>query len=232
MQGYDSVAIEADVELGGTDQKFNLLVGRNLQKEYGQEPQIIIMMPILEGLDGVKKMSKSLGNYIGIDDEPNDMYGKVMSIPDDLLIRYFKLLTDVPLDEIQEMEAQLDNGDLHPMQTKKRLARTIVAKYYGQNNAEKAAKDFERVFKEGKWPEDIPEVKISQDELEDGELWIVKLVALTELVDSNSQARRMIKQGAVKIDDEKYDKINLDIEIKDGMIVRVGKKRFAKIILD
>ncbi|KXS41494.1 MAG: tyrosyl-tRNA synthetase, partial [Candidatus Frackibacter sp. T328-2] len=230
MQGYDSVAIEADVELGGTDQKFNLLVGRDLQKEYGQDPQVIIMMPILEGLDGVKKMSKSLGNYIGINDKPSDMYGKVMSIPDKLLIRYFELLTDISLEELKDLKSGINNGEVHPMEAKKRLAKTIVIKYYDEAAAKEAAKEFERVFKEGKLPDDMLEVEIKSDDLEDGEMWIVKLVAATGLVDSNSQARRMIKQGAVKIDDEKYDKINLDVEVKDGMVVRIGKRRFAKII--
>ena len=232
MQGYDSVAIEADVELGGTDQKFNLLVGRDLQKEYGQDPQVIVMMPILEGLDGVKKMSKSLGNYIGINDKPSDMYGKVMSIPDKLLIRYFELLTDISLEELKALKSGINNGEVHPMEAKKRLAKTIVIKYYDEAAAKEAAKEFERVFKEGKLPDDMPEVEIKSDALEDGEMWIVKLVAATGLVDSNSQARRMIKQGAVKIDDEKYDKINLDVEVKDGMIVRIGKRRFAKIVLN
>ncbi|ADL11953.1 tyrosine--tRNA ligase [Acetohalobium arabaticum] len=232
MQGYDSVAIEADVELGGTDQKFNLLVGRRLQKEYGQDPQVILMMPLLEGLDGEQKMSKSLGNYIGIDDDPNDMYGKVMSIPDKLLGRYFELLTDVSLEELEEIKNGLSSGELHPMETKKRLAETIVAKYYDETTAKKAAREFERVFKDGELPEDIPQVELSSDRLEDGELWIVKLVAATGLVDSNSQARRMIKQGAVKIDGEKYDKMNLDLEVEDGMIIQIGKKRFAEIILD
>ncbi len=232
MQGYDSVAIEADVELGGTDQKFNLLVGRDLQKEYGQDPQVIIMMPILEGLDGVKKMSKSLGNYIGINDKPSDMYGKVMSIPDKLLIRYFELLTDISLEELKDLKSGINNGEVHPMEAKKRLAKTIVIKYYDEAAAKEAAKEFERVFKEGKLPDDMLEVEIKSDDLEDGEMWIVKLVAATGLVDSNSQARRMIKQGAVKIDDEKYDKINLDVEVKDGMVVRIGKRRFAKIILN
>ncbi|MGM0470807.1 MAG: tyrosine--tRNA ligase [Bacillota bacterium] len=232
MQGYDSVAIEADVELGGTDQKFNLLVGRNLQKEYGQQPQAIIMMPLLEGLDGVKKMSKSLGNYIGIDDKPSEMYGKVMSIADELLVRYFKLLTDLSLSEIEQIEAGLESGELHPMKAKKRLARTLVTKYYDEDAAQAAAKEFERVFKQGELPEDIPEVKLDSAKLEDGELWIVKLVAATGLVDSNSEARRMIKQGAVKIDGEKYEQINLDLEVADEMIVQIGKKRVAKLILD
>ncbi|WP_408954802.1 tyrosine--tRNA ligase [Natroniella sp. ANB-PHB2] len=231
LQGYDSVAIEADVELGGTDQKFNLLAGRNLQKEHGQEPQAIIMMPLLEGLDGVDKMSKSKGNYIGIDEKPQDMYGKTMSMPDELIGRYFELLTDISLEELAKINEELASGELHPMKAKKRLAREIVSKYYDQTVAIEAEKEFEKVFKQGDLPEDIPEVDISRQDLEEGQLWIVKLVAATGLVDSNSQARRMIKQGAVKIDGEKYEQINIDLEIKDGMIIKVGKRRFAKINL-
>ena len=231
MQGYDSVAIEADIELGGTDQRFNLLVGRKLQSEYDQEPQVLMMMPLLEGLDGVKKMSKSLDNYIGVYDKPVDMYGKVMSVPDNLIGRYFELLTDLLADELSKIKTELDNDNVNPMKLKKRLARVLVTEYHSSEAAEKAAQEFERVFSEGELPEDMPVVEISQDQLEDGELWIVKLVAATGHVDSNSQARRMIKQGAVYIDGERYDKINLDLELKDGMIVKIGKRRYAEIKL-
>jgi len=231
MQGYDSVAIEADVELGGTDQRFNLLVGRNLQKEYGQESQVLVMMPLLEGLDGTEKMSKSLGNYIGIEDKPADMYGKVMSIPDDMIVRYFELVTNTDLKEVEKIKEAIEEKNENPMEYKKQLARTIVKEYHGEDGAKKAEKEFESVFSKGNLPEDIPEVEISKDRLEDGELWIVKIVAATGMVDSNSEARRMIKQGAVTIDDKKYEKINLDLEVKDGMIVQIGKRRFAKIKL-
>ncbi|GAB6099156.1 tyrosine--tRNA ligase [Halanaerocella petrolearia] len=231
LQGYDSVAMEVDVELGGTDQRFNLLAGRKLQKEYGQDPQVIIMMPLLEGLDGVNKMSKSKDNYIGIDEEPKDMYGKTMSLPDDLIVRYFELVTDTSLEELESIKKSLANGGLHPMKAKKKLARQIVTEYYNQEDAEQAEKEFEKVFKQGGTPDDMPEIEISKDQLEDGEIWIVKLVAATGFVDSNSQARRMIKQGAVRIDDEKYEKINIDLKVEDGMVVRVGKKNFAKIII-
>jgi len=231
MQGYDSVAIEADVELGGTDQRFNLLVGRNLQKEYGQESQVLVMMPLLEGLDGTEKMSKSLGNYIGIEDKPADMYGKVMSIPDDMIVRYFELVTNTDLKEVEKIKEAIEEKNENPMEYKKQLARTIVKEYHGEDGAKKAEKEFESVFSKGNLPEDIPEVEISKDRLEDGELWIVKIVAATGMVDSNSEARRMIKQGAVTIDDEKYEKINLDLEVKDGMIVQIGKRRYAKIKL-
>ncbi len=231
LQGYDSVAIKADVELGGRDQRFNLLAGRNLQKESGLQPQAIIMMPLLEGLDGVDKMSKSKDNYIGIDEKPSDMYGKTMSMPDELIPRYFELLTDVSLDELREIKESLNNGDLHPMKAKRRLAREIVMKYYNQEAAQAAEVEFDRVFKEGDTPDEMPSVEINGDDLEDGELWIVKLVAATGLVDSNSQARRMIKQGAVTIDDKRYDKINIDLKLEDGMVIKIGKRRFAKIKL-
>lgn len=231
MQGYDSVAIEADVELGGTDQRFNLLVGRKLQQEYGQKPQVVLMMPLLEGLDGVNKMSKSLDNYIGVYDKPADMFGKVMSIPDDMIIRYFELLTDVSIERLQEMKEQLKQDDFNPMQLKKELADEIVAEYHSEEDAVEARQEFESVFSKGNLPEDIPVIEIAESDLENGELWIVKLVAATGLVDSNSQARRMIKQGAVTIDDKKYEKINLDLKVEDGMIIQIGKRRFAKIKL-
>jgi tyrosyl-tRNA synthetase len=231
MQGYDSVAIEADVELGGTDQRFNLLVGRKLQQEYGQEPQVVLMMPLLEGLDGVNKMSKSLDNYIGVYDEPADMFGKVMSIPDDMIVRYFELLTDISIERLDEIKAALKRDDFNPMELKKELAAQIVEEYHDKEAAVEARQEFESVFSKGNLPEDIPVIEIAESDLEDGELWIVKLVAATGLVDSNSQVRRLIKQGAVTIDDEKYEKINLDLEVKDGMIIQIGKRRFAKIKL-
>src|SRR6056297_2956091 len=231
MQGYDSVAIEADVELGGTDQRFNLLVGRKLQQEYGQEPQVLVMMPLLEGLDGVNKMSKSLDNYIGVYDKPADMFGKVMSIPDDMILRYFELLTDVSRERLAEIKEKLKRDDFNPMELKKELAHEIVKEYHSEEDAVKARKEFESVFSKGNLPEDIPVIEIAESDLEEGELWIVKLVAATGLVDSNSQARRMIKQGAVTIDDKKYEKINLDIKVEDEMIIQIGKRRFAKIKL-
>lgn len=229
MQGYDSVAINADVELGGTDQRFNLLVGRNLQKEYGQESQVLIMMPILEGLDGTEKMSKSLDNYIGVNEKPTEMYGKVMSIPDDLIVRYFELVTNLEVEKVNEIKKEIEVNKVNPMQYKKELAFTIVKEFHGEDEADNAASEFESVFSKGNLPEDIPEVEIKESKLEDGKLWIVKIVAATGMVDSNSEARRMIKQGAVSIDDKKYEKINLDLEVKDGMIVQIGKRRYAKI---
>jgi tyrosyl-tRNA synthetase len=231
LQAYDSVAMEADVELGGTDQKFNLLAGRKLQKEHDQQPQAIVMMPLLEGLDGVNKMSKSKDNYIGIAESPSEMYGKTMSLPDELLGRYFELVTDHSVEEVKEIKIGLEDGSLHPMKAKKRLAKDIVTEYYGAGAAQQAEKEFQKVFKQGGTPDDIEEIEIEQTDLEDGEMWIVDLVDATGLVDSKSQIRRLIKQGAVRFNDEKYKKINIDIELEDEMIIRVGKKRFAKIIL-
>ncbi|MFW5980116.1 MAG: tyrosine--tRNA ligase [Halanaerobiales bacterium] len=232
MQGYDSVAIEADVELGGTDQRFNLLVGRKLQAEYGQPAQVIIMMPLLEGLDGVNKMSKSLGNYIGIYDQPSDMYGKVMSVPDKLIVRYFELLTDVPQKKLKDMKKKLENENINPMDLKKKLAYEIVSEYHNQELAEESASEFEKVFSEGGLPEDMPEINIGEDQLDDqGRLWLVKLVSATGYVDSNSQARRMIKQGAVYINDQRHDEVDTDLKIEDGMIIKIGKRRYAKVKL-
>ncbi|MFB6214989.1 MAG: tyrosine--tRNA ligase, partial [Candidatus Bipolaricaulia bacterium] len=222
-------AIEADVELGGTDQRFNLLVGRNLQKEYGQKPQVLVMMPLLEGLDGTEKMSKSLDNYVGIEDQPSEMYGKVMSIPDELIVRYFELVTNVDVDRVKQIKKDIEVNEKNPMKYKKELAYTIVEEYHGSKKAKEAQAEFENVFSKGNLPEDIPEVTVPAEELEDGKLWIVKLVAATGLVDSNSEARRMIKQGAVRIDDQRYEKINLDLPVEDGMIIQIGKRRYAKI---
>ena len=232
MQGYDSVAIKADVELGGTDQRFNLLVGRELQREYGQKPQVVLMMPLLEGLDGTNKMSKSLGNYIGINDQPADMYGKIMSIPDKLIVKYFELLSDLPREELNEMGKRMETGEINPMEYKKRLAGLIVTEYHGEQEAKLAAEEFTKVFSRRKLPEDMPEITFGPDELEEGKLWIVKLISRTGLVDSNSEARRMLKQGAVSINGEKQKTINKDIELEDGMVIQVGKRRFARIKLD
>lgn len=227
MQGYDSVAIKADVELGGTDQRFNLLVGRSLQKEYGQDPQVVLMMPLLEGLDGVNKMSKSLGNYVGVNEKASEIYGKIMSLPDELIIRYYELVTDVSAEKIKEMKKILAENEVNPMKYKKELAFTVVEMYHGKSEANNAEEEFARVFSKGKLPEDIPEVEFEDEE----KIWIVKLIAKTGLVKSNGEARRMIKQGAVSIDGEKMKKMNQDIELKDGMIIQIGKRRFAKIKL-
>lgn len=229
MQGYDSVAIRADVEMGGTDQKFNLLMGRTLQKEYGQEPQVALMMPILEGLDGKQKMSKSLGNYIGVADSPQEMYGKTMSIPDELIVRYFRLVSRFSEEEVSAIEQRLEEGRLHPMDAKEQLAREIVSMYHSQEAAREAEEEFKRVFSKGQLPDDIAEFSIALQELKNNKIWLPKLLSLANLTSGTSEARRMIKQGAVKIDDKKIEDQDAEIEIIDGMIIKVGKRKFIRI---
>jgi tyrosyl-tRNA synthetase len=230
-QAYDSVALEADVEMGGTDQKFNNLMGRDLQREFGQEPQVVFLMPILVGLDGQQKMSKSLGNYIGIAEPPEEMFGKVMSLPDELMAQYFVLCTDVPMEEIEAIERGLREGRLHPRDVKRRLAREIVAIYHGAEAASAAEAAFERVFVAKEFPEQIPEVFLEPDDLEGGRIWIVKLLVLAGLVESNSEAKRLISQGGVSVDGRRITDIDTDLEVVDGMVLRVGKRRFARIRL-
>lgn len=231
MQGYDSVALRADVELGGTDQKFNLLVGRELQREFGQTPQVALMMPLLVGTDGVQKMSKSLGNYIGIDEKPEEMYGKVMSIPDELMPNYYELVTEVPMDEIKTIFAELAAGRLHPRDVKRRLAREIVSLYHGLEAAKTAEETFDLVFRRGDIPEDIPLVTVPAEELDGpGQIWVVKLLVLAGLVGSSSEARRMIKQGAVKLDGVRIEEENAQVELASERVIQVGKRKFAKVV--
>lgn len=229
MQGYDSVALEADVELGGTDQKFNLLMGRTLQKEFGQEPQVALMMPIIEGTDGVQKMSKSLGNYVGINESPDEMYGKIMSIPDELMVRYFELVTEVPMEEIKDMAAGLAKGELHPKQIKQKLAREVVTMYYDPNTAQAAEDRFNNLFGKGVLPDDMPEVELAADQLENGKISIVKLLVAVKLAPSTSEARRLVQQGGVKINEEKIDNVDEKITVEDSMIVRAGKRKFLRL---
>jgi len=231
MQGYDSVALEADIELGGTDQKFNLLMGRHLQKEYGQEPQIALMMPILEGLDGIQKMSKSLGNYIGITDSAREMYGKTMSIADELMLRYFELVTPVGIQEIRELRAGLEDGSLHPRDVKMRLAREIVTMYHGPEAAVQAEEEFKNIFQKKELPDEIPEYRLDRQELEDGRIWLPKLLVLAGLASGTSEGKRLILQGAVRVDDVKISDPDNSIVPEDGSIIKAGKRKFAKIIL-
>ena len=224
MQGYDSVALHADVEFGGTDQTFNLLMGRHLQELNEQEPQVVITMPLLEGLDGVQKMSKSLGNYIGIDEAPKDMYGKAMSIPDELMMRYFMLVTDMTIEDQDDMEERLENGTLHPRDAKMQLAKTIVRLYHGEQAAQEAEDEFKRVFQQHALPTDIPEYAIDTPS---EAIFVPQFCTDAGLTASNGEARRSIKAGAFKVNGEKYGEENLVLE--EGMIVQVGKRKFIKI---
>lgn len=224
MQGHDSVALHADVEFGGTDQTFNLLMGRHLQELEGQEPQVVITMPLLEGLDGVQKMSKSLGNYIGIDEEPKEMYGKAMSIPDELMMRYFMLVTDMPIEEQEDMEKRLESGQLHPRDAKMQLARTIVRLYHGEEAALEAEEEFKRVFQQRAMPTDIPEYAMDAPT---EAIFVPQFCTDAGLTASNGEARRSIKAGAFKVNGEKYNEENITLE--DGMILQVGKRKFLKI---
>ncbi len=227
LQGYDSVALKADVELGGTDQKFNLLVGRHLQKLWGQRPQTVIMMPILEGLDGVQKMSKSLGNYVGITDEPNDMYGKIMSISDELMWRYYELLSDISEDEINRMKEEVKEGKLHPKKVKEMLAFEITKRFHDELSAQQAARYFEEMFKK----KDIPEnLKTIEYKLDSEDIWIAHLLKNINFVKSSSEARRMIKSNAVSIDSQKVKDENMKLK-KGEYIIRVGKRKIAKVVL-
>jgi tyrosyl-tRNA synthetase len=230
-QGYDSVALEADVELGGTDQLFNLLVGRHLMREHGMEPQVVMTLPLLEGLDGVEKMSKSLGNYVAVEDLPNEMFGKLMSISDELMWRYWLLLSDRTEAEIEAQRARVAAGELHPMEVKKELAQSLVGEFHSAEHAVAARAEFERVFGGGQLPQDIEE---EDREVADGERPLVAR-ALVEIgfAASNSEARRLIQQGGVKVDGETVTDINADFEAAvvsgEPVLVQVGKRRFKRL---
>lgn len=225
MQGYDSVILKADVELGGTDQKFNLLMGRTLQREYGQEPQVALMMPILPGLDGVQKMSKSLGNYIGINEPPQEMYGKTMSLPDELMLLYFELVTTLSLEELEDLRRRLAIGTLHPRDAKMYLAREIVKLYHGEAAALQAEAEFRKVFQERELPEKIPEVEILEERM-----WAPRLLVRCGLAPSTSEARRLILQGAVKMNGVKLKDPEADVEISPGDVLQVGKRKFIRLV--
>lgn len=231
MQGYDSVALESDIELGGTDQKFNLLMGRMLQREFGKAQQVAIMLPLLEGLDGVNKMSKSLGNYIGIDEEANQIYGKAMSVPDELMIKYFELATDIETDELDELERGLRDGTVHPRDAKMKLARTFVRMYHGEEAADAAEQHFVTVFQKGALPDDIETADYPRSQLEDGAVRILKLLTEIGLQSSGSEARRSVQQGAVRVNERRISDPNEWIELRDGDVIQVGKRRFKKIRL-
>ncbi|REL30804.1 tyrosine--tRNA ligase [Thalassotalea euphylliae] len=225
VQGWDSVALEADVELGGTDQKFNLLMGRELQKVEGQRPQTVLMMPLLEGLDGVQKMSKSLGNYIGITDTPTEMFGKIMSISDDLMWRYYDLLSFKPIEEIEAFKQQIADG-ANPRDVKIELAKEIIARFHDQAAADAAHQEFINRFQKGAMPDEMPELTVATT---DGVIAIANLLKEAGLVASTSEAMRMIKQGAAKIDGEKVADNKVQIESGTTAVYQVGKRKFARV---
>jgi len=226
IQGYDSVALEADVELGGTDQLFNLLMGRDLQRSKGQEPQVVVTMPLLEGLDGVNKMSKSLGNYIGISESADDIFGKILSVNDELMFRYYELLSDLSMAEIAVLKDEMEQGRIHPKAVKVRLAKELVARFHDQEAAEAAERNFEQVFKKHELPDDIPDKTIS---VEGETIWLPKLLLEAELVKSTSDGRRMVKQNAVSVDGGKISDVKAEIPARGEVLLKVGKRRFCKV---
>jgi tyrosyl-tRNA synthetase len=226
VMAYDSVALKADVELGGTDQKFNLLMGRNLQREYGQEPQVAMITPLLEGTDGVQKMSKSLGNYIGINEPPGEMFGKIMSISDDLMWRYYELCTNVSTDEIKRMRALCEKGEMNPRDVKANLAKLIITDFHSAPDADKAEAEFARIFKRKEAPEEIEERTIASG------VWrLPRLLVETELAPSMAEARRLIEQGGVRVGDERMTNVNHGIEIDHAhtVLLQVGKRKFLRV---
>jgi tyrosyl-tRNA synthetase len=223
IQGYDSVVLKADIELGGTDQRFNLLVGRDLQREYGQEPQVVLTMPLLEGTDGINKMSKSLGNYIGINESPEEIFGKIMSISDTLMWRYFELLSDVDLKRLESIKADVDNGRVHPMDQKKALAEELVSRFHGANAAAGARAYFETRYQKKSVPDDIRK-QFSAPE----PVWICRLLVDLEFAKSASEARRLIAQGAVRVDGQAIKDVNFHFRSTVHKVVEVGKNRIAQ----
>ena len=227
MQAYDSVMIEADVEIGGTEQKFNLLAGRQIQEVYGQKPQVILTMPVLAGTDGEQRMSKSLGNYIGVAEAPGEIFGKVMSIPDEQIYSYFELVTDVDIDELSQIKQELEDKKTNPMVLKRRLAKQIVRMYHSQQEADKAYQEFERVFSKKELPEDIPVKHLEHDQ---AEMWIGHYLVKAGCASSTSEVKRLIKQGGLYIDNERIEDENLKIAVAGEKLVRLGKRRFFKIV--
>ncbi len=224
LQGYDSVVLESDLEIGGTDQKFNLLVGRVLQRDYGKSPQVVITLPIIEGTDGVRKMSKTFGNSINITDSPKDMFGKIMSIPDNLIVKYYTYLTDKSSEEINEIKAKLDSGSVNPKNVKMDLGTEVVSFYYSADKALAARDEFDKIFRDKGVPDDIGTFLLSGGEN------IADLLFRIRLVPSKSEARRLIKQGAVKIDNNKITDINYEVVVDGDSIIQCGRRKFAKIV--
>jgi tyrosyl-tRNA synthetase len=233
MQAYDSYMLDSDVEIGGTDQKFNLLAGRNLQRSMGQGPQCIVTLPLLEGTDGVKKMSKSLGNDIGITDEPADMFGKVMSIPDGIMWDYYRLVTAIDPSELERLRESVDGGDLNPKEAKERLAGELVRTYHGERAARVAADEFERVFRQKELPRRTKVVRLPPEVFTEGRIWVVELLVSVDLAPSRAEARRLIESGGISIEGRRIDDVALELKREEisGKILRRGRKNFVRVEL-
>jgi len=228
MQAYDSVALKADVELGGTDQKFNLLVGRDIQREFGQEPQVVMTMPLLEGLDGVEKMSKSLNNYVGITEPPGEIFGKIMSISDPLMFRYYELLTDESLSQIEKWKRDIKEEKLNPKDLKSGLAQLLVSNFWGKKEAERAAQEFDRIFRKKEIPSKIEEIEVGTQDI-----LLIDVLANQDIFPSRAEAKRMMRQGGVYLDEQRIDDIayRIDLRKKSESILKIGKRKFYKIKL-
>jgi tyrosyl-tRNA synthetase len=232
LQGYDSVAVRADIELGGTDQTFNLLMGREVQRAYGQEPQTVITLPLIEGLDGVRKMSKSLDNYVGLTDAADDMFGKLMSLPDNLIAKYELLVTDLDPTDNARVAAGLSDGSIHPNEEKRRMASAIVDLYHGAGAGAAAEEAFDQVFKQHDLPDDIPDVALPAGVLNDGRAWLPKVLVAAGLAASNGEARRAVRQGGVRLDGEQLSDPEGELAPEEliGRVLQVGRRRFARIV--
>lgn len=228
VQGYDSVALKADVELGGHDQIFNLFVGRDIQRAYGQESQVIVTVPLLEGTDGVNKMSKSYGNYVGIDEPPDTMFGKLMSISDELMLKYYELLSDISLDELNVLKQGIDNGTTHPRDAKVNFAKEIITRFHDGDAAEAAHQNFDKMFRDREVPEDIETVTMKRSDVDK---WLPKLLVGLGMVASTSEGKRMIQQGGVSINGAKTTSDEISVEGVQDLVVKVGKRKFKKIVL-
>ena len=229
-QAYDSVSLRADLEMGGSDQTFNFVATRDIMGRYGQEAQVVLTMPLLEGTDGVEKMSKSLGNYIGINEPAKDIYGKAMSIPDKLMVRYFELVTDLPNNEVKAIRRGLTSAKLHPRDVKMRLAHVLVRMYHGQAAADKAQDEFVAIFRRGEMPDDILPIGVARGDLTPGgTMWVARLLVVLGLASSTSEGRRLVVQGGVRIDENRVTDAAAEVPVTDGMVVRVGKRRVARV---
>jgi tyrosyl-tRNA synthetase len=232
LQGYDSVAVEADIELGGTDQTFNLLMGREVQRAYGQEPQTVLTLPLIEGLDGVRKMSKSFDNYVGLTEPADEMFGKLMSLPDELIAKYELLCTGLGVADHERVLAGLADGSIHPNAEKRRMARTIVERFHAPGSGEAAEDAFDKVFRAHATPDDIPEVALPADVVTEGMVWLPKALVLAGLASSNGEGRRAIEQGGVRVDGDPVapDTLEIPVEQLTGRVLQVGRRKYAKIV--